>query len=145
MAMALMRKRLEDEGMTPDWVVESAGTWATEGITATDHAIEAMRERDLDLESHLSRGVTEEMLDSFNLVLVMVGNHKEALDVEFPRFSEKVFLLSEIIGEEWDLEDPVGGPLEEYRETAKVIDEVLEEGWERIIELARSSSEKNSS
>jgi hypothetical protein len=36
----------------------------------------------------------------------------------------------------------VGGPLEEYRETAKLIDEVLEEGWERMIELARSSAEE---
>jgi ribose 5-phosphate isomerase B len=84
------------------------------------------------------------MLDSFDLVLVMVSNHKEALDIEFPQFSEKVFLLSEMVGEEWDLEDPVGGPLEEYRETAKMIDEVLEEGWERMIELARSSSRENS-
>jgi protein-tyrosine-phosphatase len=144
MAMALMHKRLENEGMTPEWLVESAGTWATEGITATDNAIEAMRERDLNLVSHLSQPVTAEMLDSFDLVLVMVSNHKEALDIEFPQFSEKVFLLSEMVGEEWDLEDPVGGPLEEYRETAKMIDEVLEEGWERMIELARSSSRENS-
>jgi protein-tyrosine-phosphatase len=144
MAMALMRKRLENEGMTPEWLVESAGTWATEGITATDNAIEAMRERDLNLVSHLSQPVTAEMLVSFDLVLVMVSNHKEALDIEFPQFSEKVFLLSEMVGEEWDLEDPVGGPLEEYRETAKMIDEVLEEGWERMIELARSSSRENS-
>ena len=136
MAMALMRKRLEDEGMAPEWVVESAGTWAMEGITATDNAIEAMREQDLDLESHRSRGVTEEMLDYFDLVLVMVGNHKEALNVEFPQYADKVFLLSEMVDGDWDLEDPVGGPLEEYRETAKVIGEALEEGWEQIIELA---------
>jgi protein-tyrosine-phosphatase len=82
------------------------------------------------------------MLDCFNLVLVIVGYHKEALKVELPQYSHKVFLLSEMIGEEWDLEDPVGGPLEEYRETAKLIDEVLEEGWERMIELARSSAEE---
>jgi protein-tyrosine-phosphatase len=142
MAMVLMRKRLEDAGKTPDWVVESAGTWATEGIAATDNAVVAMRERDLDLVSHLSRPVTVEMLDCFNLVLVIVGYHKEALKVELPQYSHKVLLLSEMIGEEWDLEDPVGGPLEEYRETAKLIDEVLEEGWERMIELARSSAEE---
>ncbi len=111
MAMALMRKRLEDQGMTSKWVVESAGTWATEGITATANAIEAMRERELDLDSHLSRRVTEEMLDSFDLVLVMVGNHKEALNIEFPQFSDKVFLLSEMVVGDWDLDDPVGKPL----------------------------------
>jgi protein-tyrosine-phosphatase len=145
MAMALMRKRLKDKGMTPEWVVESAGTWATDGITATDNAVETMSELDLDLESHFSRRLTEEMLESFDLVLVMVENHKEAIAVEFPHHSEKVLLLSEMIGEEWDLEDPVGRPIEEYRETAKVIDDVLDAGWDRMIELARSPSEENTS
>ena len=75
------------------------------------------------------------MLAVFDLVLVMVGNHKEALDIEFPQFSEKVFLLSEMVGGEWDLDDPVGQPMEEYRETADLIEEVLDEGWDRIMEL----------
>ena len=145
MAMALMRKRLVDQGMTPEWVVESSGTWAVEGIMATDTAIEAMREQELDLESHLSRRVTEEMMDAFDLILVMVANHKEALDVEFPQFVEKVFLLSEMVDGDWDLEDPVGKPLEEYRATAKVIEEVLDEGWEKMMELARSSTQEDSS
>ncbi len=135
MAMVLMRKCLEDLDMTPEWTVESAGTWATEGIAATDNAIEAMYEQELDLEPHLSRPVTEEMLAAFDLVLVMVSNHKEALNVEFPQYTDKVYLLSEMVDGDWDLEDPVGGPLEEYRETAKVIGEALEEGWEKMIEL----------
>ena len=145
MAMALMRKRLVDQGMTPEWVVESSGTWAVEGIMATDTAIEAMREQELDLESHLSRRVTEEMMDAFDLILVMVANHKEALDVEFPQFAEKVFLLSEMVDGDWDLEDPVGKPLEEYRATAKVIEEVLDDGWEKMMELARSPTQEDSS
>ncbi len=145
MAMALMRKRLVDQGMTPEWVVESSGTWAVDGIMATDTAREAMREQDLDLESHLSRRVTEEMMDAFDLILVMVANHKEALDVEFPQFAKKVFLLSEMVDGDWDLEDPVGKPLEEYRATAKVIEEVLDDGWEKMMELARSPTQEDSS
>jgi protein-tyrosine-phosphatase len=135
MAMALMRKRLEDKGMTPEWVVGSAGTWATDGISATDNAIEAMRERELDLEPHLSRVVTEEMMASYDLILAMVSNHKEALQVEFPEYAQKVFLLSEMVGGDWDLDDPVGMPLEEYRATADLIEGVLQEGWENIVEL----------
>ncbi len=143
MAMALMRKRLEDQGMTPDWVVESAGTWAEDGINATDNAIEAMRERKLDLKAHLSRVVTEEMMASYDLILAMVSNHKEALQIEFPDFAHKVFLLSEMVGGNWDLDDPVGQPLEEYRETANLIEEVLDEGWERLVEQGSTGAIKN--
>ncbi len=141
MAMALMRKRLEDQGMTPDWVVESAGTWAEDGISATDNAIEAMRERDLDLVPHLSRVVTEEMMASYDLILAMVSNHKEAMQIEFPDFAHKVFLLSEMVGGDWDLDDPVGQPLEEYRATANAIDHTLEDGWDRIVEIAQKNAD----
>jgi ribose 5-phosphate isomerase B len=143
MAMALMRKRLADLGRDSDWVADSAGTWALEGVTATSHAIEAMRERNLDLDEHLSQTVTEELMASYDLILTMVSNHKEAINIEFPQYSDKVFLLSEMVDGDWDLDDPVGKPLEEYRETAKMIEEVLEEGWERIVELAEANSGKS--
>lgn len=141
MAMALMRKRLEDLGMTPKWVVESAGTWAEDGITATDNAIEAMREQDLALEPHLSRRVTEEMMASYDLILAMVNNHKEAMQVEFPQYANKVFLLSEMVGGDWDVEDPVSQPIEEYRATANAIDQALEDGWDRIVEIAQKNAD----
>ena len=72
---------------------------------------------------------------SYDLILAMVSNHKEALHVEFPECAHKVFLLSEMVGGDWDLDDPVGMPLEEYRTTADLIEGVLEEGWEKIVEL----------
>ena len=87
--------------MTPYWVVKSAGTWAEDGITATDNAIEAMHERDLDLVPQLFRRVTGEMMASYDLILAMVNNHKEALHVEFPEYAHKVFLLSEMVGGDW--------------------------------------------
>ena len=141
--MVLMRKHLEDKGMNADWVVDSAGTWANEGITATDTAIIAMEDRGLDLEPHLSRRVTEQMMGSYDLILTMVSHHKEALNIEFPENKHKVFLLSEMVDGDWDLDDPVGKPLEEYRETAKLIEEVLEVGWKRILELAEANSDKS--
>ena len=53
------------------------------------------------------------MMASYDLILVMVSNHKEARHIEFPEYAHKVFLLSEMVGGDWDLEDPVGKPLEE--------------------------------
>ena len=140
MAMALLRKRLEDLDLEGEWVVDSAGTWGFDGIPATDNAIQAMQERGLDLGQHLSRKVNEGLLSSYDLVLTMESFHKEALQVEFPEFAEKVYMLSEMIGEEWDIKDPVGQPLDDYLDTAELIDRTLEQGMERILELARSNA-----
>lgn len=140
MAMALMRKRLKDPGLL-NWTIDSAGTWATDGIEATENAILTVQEMGLDITPHRSRRVTQEMMDNYDLILVMVANHKEPLLLEFPEYGHKVYLLSEMVGEAWDVEDPVGQPLEEYRATADLMDQVLQDGWERILELAKENAE----
>jgi protein-tyrosine-phosphatase len=140
MVMALMRKRSKDLGLL-NWTIDSAGTWASDGIEATENAILTMQEKGLDIRPHRSRSVTQEMVDNYDLILVMVANHKESLLVEFPEYGHKIYLLSEMVGESWDVEDPVGQPIEEYRETADLLDQVLQDGWERILELAKENAE----
>ena len=136
MAMALMRKHVHDLGLAQEWRVDSVGTWAVEEMPATDHAIEAMQERGLSLAEHRSRQITKEMMLAYDLILVMVSNHKEALQIEFADQAHKVFLMSEMVGETSDIDDPIGQPLEEYRNTAEMIERILKEGWGRIVELA---------
>ena len=135
MAMALMRKHVQNLGLADEWRVDSAGTWATEGIGATDLAIEVMQEQGLSLDEHRSQKVTQEMMMAYDLILVMVSNHKEALQVEFPDQAHKVFLMSEIVGETYDIDDPIGMPLDDYRATAEMIAGIIKEGWGRIVEL----------
>ena len=48
-------------------------------------------------------------------------------------------MLSEMLGERFDILDPVGSPLESYRETAANIDRILEGGLDRILELTRAN------
>jgi protein-tyrosine-phosphatase len=47
-----------------------------------------------------------------------------------------VHRLSTVAGKRRDVEDPYGLPLEEYRACANVIEDDLERGFERILELA---------
>jgi protein-tyrosine phosphatase len=137
MAMALLRKRLADLDLGDKWEVNSAGTWGLEGVPATENAIRAMQERGLELTDHHSRKVTEALLSSYDLVLTMESFHKEAIQIEFPNHASKVYMLSEMIEETWDVKDPVGHSLEDYRATADLIDRTLQEGMERILEQAR--------
>ncbi len=146
MGMALLRSKFAERDETRDWVVESAGTWAPDGSHASEHGITAMRERGLEAHvlPHRARSVTAAMLQRFDLVLTMTQSQKEALGVEFPEAREKIYLLSEMVDEHWDVDDPIGGPLEAYRKTAALLDDVLDRGLERIIALAKANASRPS-
>ena len=59
----------------------------------------------------------------------------EAIGLEFPQHAHKVHLLSEMIGRHYDIRDPYGGPLYEYRQCANEIERLIEEGYPRIMQL----------
>ncbi len=139
MAAALLRARLQKE--RPDWKewrVDSAGTWALEGDMAARNSRQVMTERGLDITDHRARTVTEAMLREYDLILTMEPGQKEALQIEFPSVAERVFLLSEMGGGASAVDDPYGGPIEGYKKAAETIDQMLERGMPRIIELAEN-------
>ena len=137
MAMAVWRAKVGPSN--PDWRIESAGTWAMDGQQAINRAQVVLREIGLDVREHYSRTVTSEMLHSFNLILTMERGHKEALRTEFPEIAPRVFLLSEMINAMYDIQDPVGGSLADFRETLDEIENILTRGSERITRLAEGN------
>lgn len=133
MAMGLLRQKVSE---LPDWRVESAGTWAIEGQRPAASTLDVLSRRGITLQ-HRSRVVTLDLLEAFNLILTMEAGHKEALKVEFPRIADRVFLLSEMIGEEYDIKDPVGGPFDEFEKTAQELELIFDKGLDKITQLAR--------
>ena len=140
MAEVILRQRLARMSFTDGWELASAGMWAVGGIPAIEGAQKVMAERGMDLSGHQSSLLSAEMVDAFNLILVMEMDHKKALQEEFPALKNRVFLLSEMAGEKLDVDDPVGKPLEEYRRTADLITRFIDSGFDRIFHesLARS-------
>jgi len=118
------------------WQVESAGTWAPKGKPASHEVHTVMKKVGLDVSTHRSRLVNRRILHGFNLILTMEANHKEALRVEFPEIAERIYMLSEMVGEERDVDDPIGGPLVDFEDTAREIDSYLSEGFDKICQLA---------
>jgi protein-tyrosine phosphatase len=135
MAAALFQSLLEREGLLPGWRVESAGTWSEEGFPATADARRAMEERGIDLSRHRSRAVTAELLDRSDLVLVMETAHLRTLQAQFPRLAGRVHLLTEMLGETYDIEDPVGMGLERYRSLADSLQALFARALPRIQEI----------
>ena len=138
MASALFRQFVTQVGEESNWRIESAGTWALEGAQAASGSVNALRSRGIDLKDHHARGVTLEMLEAFDLILTMELGHKEALRVEFPEFTSRIFKLSEMVDQEFDIQDPIGGTCEDFEETVETIERLLIEGFDRIRELAGS-------
>jgi protein-tyrosine-phosphatase len=135
MAMALLQAKLACDEARRDWLVESAGIWASAGQPASMHAVEEMAERQIDLADHSARPVTGRLLAQADLVLVMTRNHAEALGTAFPNQAHKVHLLSEMIGKDYDIRDPYGSSRTEYECTARELEALIENGYERIVEL----------
>jgi protein-tyrosine phosphatase len=140
MAAGLLRQRLREDPKRHNWHVISAGTWATEGRPASAYAIAEMADREIDISDHQSRGVTEKLMERADLVLVMTRNHAEALKITFPDHADKVYMLSEMVGETYDISDPYGGTRLEYSYIAQELEHLIDEGYERIVSLAEDSS-----
>jgi len=96
-----------------------------------------MKERGIDIFSHCARLASEQIIAEHNLVLTMEKVHKSILLTRFPQYGRHFFMLSEMIGQEFPIEDPFGSTLEDYRRTANVISRVIDAGMETIVRLSK--------
>lgn len=140
MAEALFRDHLEQMGVGDEWRVESAGVWAMVEAPAMALACEVMKERGLDISDHQSQGVSTELLREFDLILVMEDMHRKSLQRNYPEAADKVYLLTAMADQEGNVDDPVYGTKETYRATVEELGELLEGGYQRIVDLASKSS-----
>ena len=139
MAEVLLQARLARDEARQNWLVVSAGTWTVDGRPATTFAINEMARRGLDLSGHISRNITRALVAEANLVLAMTRKHIEALGAAFPAYARKAYLLSEMSGQIRDVGDPYGGPRQQYAYTAKVLEQLIADGYERIVTLAEQT------
>lgn len=125
-----------------DLEISSAGTWTQNAQPATLDAIKLAEAQGLDLTAHRSREITAEILKGSDLIIVMVNGHKEAITHEFPECKERVFLLTEAVGEPpSDIPDPyLNG--EPANIVASEIFELIEQGYEKLIDLANQISDE---
>jgi protein-tyrosine phosphatase len=137
MAMGILRSMTLEQD---DWKIESAGVWARGGFSAHHYVELILQEKKIDLSQHRSRPITNEIIDQFNLILVMEKGHKEGLKAAFPQVSNQVFLLSEMVNRRYEIIDPIGGGIADFKETAQEIERILETGFARIRQLASSKA-----
>jgi protein-tyrosine phosphatase len=119
-----------------EWQIDSAGVFAPAGYPAAQNTSAVLKERGYDLSLHRSSQITLDMMQTYNLILTMERSQKEALQIAFPEQARKVYLLTEMIGDNWEVVDPVGGSFSDFEDTAREIEYILTTGNERIFRLA---------
>jgi len=131
MAEAIARDLLLRSGDTTVKVA-SAGVAASEGAPMTPEARQALVEMGVDPGRHRSRGVNEALLAQSEHIFALTHSHLRAiggggasgLDIE-----ETARLLDP---QGRDVADPIGGPIEEYRRTAKLLREMIQARFEEM-------------
>jgi protein-tyrosine-phosphatase len=119
MAEALCNKYL------PDVEALSAGIGTMNGLPASIGAIDAMNSMGLNIDHHRSRSLTSYLLADADLVLCMSASHKDTILKALPEYADKVFTLTEFVGEEGDIPDPFGGDYETYIACAERLDQLI--------------------
>jgi protein-tyrosine phosphatase len=113
-------EQLEERG----YVVLSAGVAAAEGAPAASHAIDVLRAMGGTLEGHRSRRMTVDLVRRADCVFAMTADHLDALLDVVPDAQSHTFLLDPHGG---DVPDPIGSDHQNYRQTAQMIEQMLEE------------------
>ena len=107
--------------------VTSAGVAARGGDRVSENSVTALKKVGLDIAGHLSRPVTQELLDEALMVLCMTESHRAMIRAQAEPPPKNLFLFREFMPQMGDKEigDPYGGPLRVYESTRDEIVEAL--------------------
>ena len=124
MAEGLLKAMLPKEC---GWEISSAGVCAANGWPPSDHSIEALREKGIDISAQRSQTLTPALIEAADLLITMTKGHRQAVLAAVPQSAGKVFLLKSfgIAQSAADIYDPVGETLDVYRRVRDEIDAAL--------------------
>lgn len=128
-----MMKKLAKDHKREDIKVFSSGVCALDGDHATQNAIFAAREYDVEWKEHRAINVRRTNMKDMNYIFGMTTSHKYELIQMYPELKDKIYTLKEFINlkdnkqaKDIDIEDPWGYDLFIYRKCATQIYDCLE-------------------
>ncbi len=127
LAAAILTAKIADEPDLAPTVVQSAGVAAWDGTPASEGSYLVALERGLDLSGHRARMLTADQVRDADLILTMSDAH--ARRVAELGGEQKVYTLAEYAGNpdgRRDIRDPMGGDVAGYRDTATLLDALLD-------------------
>lgn len=112
----------------------SAGTDVKEESLTPEEAKEVMTSLGLNLDSHIPRQLTEEIVEESDQIVVMDSTHLDFLNKKFKTASkDKTRLLLSVLGAEEDIDDPYSGDLETFQQSFLTMMPALADLADRIM------------
>jgi len=105
------------------YAVISAGSVAMSGARATPQAAEAIAQAGGDLSRHHSRALSVELIHQADYIFVMGQSHRQAVQGLVPAAAARTVML----GGDREIDDPIGGKVEQYVELAKDLRTLIEQ------------------
>ena len=101
--------------------VRSAGAMTHGGSPASVEAVAAMKQVGIDIADHTSSALTEDLIQDADAIYTMTQGHRQAVLMLSPNAAEKTHRLDPSA----DVIDPIGAPLEVYKQTADMIRQAI--------------------
>jgi len=127
-AEGLFRHLVEIEGEGANVHIASAGIGAMDGSPPSQNSVDVMIDDRIDISSQRSQMLSPEMVQEYTHIFGMGRSHVDVIRSYFPESLEKTFVLREFIAKDdfdLDVPDPIGGDLDEYKETRDLIAEAM--------------------
>jgi len=126
MAAALLQRALqaEDEPVRSLRVI-SAGVGALSGEAASQNSVLALKKIDIDISSHRSQPLTNEMVSGALAVFCMTESHRAMIRRQLGAHSKNIYLFRQFLPRDKgsEISDPYGGSLPRYEQCR---DEMIE-------------------
>lgn len=96
--------------------IVSAGVASRTGESASPHSVTALKKVGVDLAGHVSRPITQELLDRSLVVLCMTESQRAMIELTADPVPRRLHLFREFVADDGDKEipDPFGHPLSAY-------------------------------
>ena len=145
MGEGILKRMLEEVGRK-EVEVSSAGTGTCPGWEASQEAIEACREMQVDISRHRSQPITLQTVREADLILAMQRMHADRVIDLDPSSADKVRLLGEFDPKAVmaEISDPVGMPLAVFRKCADRLFSSLKGVVQKLSELEKEKASRDS-
>jgi protein-tyrosine-phosphatase len=127
MAEGLFRKATSGRD---DYATSSAGVSASRNTPCNPETAAVLKKREASIDAFKSRPVSEKILAESTHVFAMTRGHLHALETEFPKHSDKFYLVGEFLEPAKgraivDVQDPIGMGRAAYEEVADLFDAAI--------------------
>lgn len=136
MANAYMQYLVNQRSDKSDFLISSCGINAVTGESATDFAILAMKNYNVDLSSHRAKNINDIDIENYDIILCMTDFQKNNVRTLYPKLSEKIFTLKEYVNQYekyLDIDDPWGLSKIVYDDCAKEIVRSVDELLNKLV------------